>query len=63
MSGCLYQQQGWITDLSASATIRVPPAELQRIIVRLHQGNIRVTDTTQNRVIHHGMLQLDLHTD
>jgi len=57
------EEQGWITDLSASATIRVPPGELQLIVVRLHQGNIHVTDTTRSRVVDNGTLQIDLHTD
>lgn len=57
------EEQGWITDLSASATIRVAPGDLQRISVRLHRGNIRVTDTTRSDVVYSGALQLDLHTD
>ena len=57
------EEQGWITDLSAFATIRVPLGELQRIVVRLQQGNIHVTDTTRRRVVHNGPLRLDLHTD
>ena len=57
------EEQGWITDLSASATIHVAPGELQRILVRLHKGDIRVTDTTRSRVVHNGTVQLDLHTD
>jgi hypothetical protein len=57
------EERGWITDLSASATIRVPPGELQRIVVRLKQGDIRVSDTTRNRLVRSGHLRLDLHTD
>ena len=57
------EEQGWITDLSASATIHVAPGDLQRISVRLHRGNIRVTDTTRSDVVYSGVLQLDLHTD
>ena len=57
------EEQGWITDLSASATFRTPPGELQRISVRLQRGNIRVTDTTRSRVVHNGTLLLDLRTD
>ena len=57
------EEQGWITDLSASATIRVPPGDLQLIVVRLHQGNIQVTDTTRRRVLDNGAPQIDLHTD
>ncbi len=57
------EEQGWITDLSAWATLIVPPSGLQRIVVRLQQGNIHVTDTTRMGVVRSGLLQLDLHTD
>jgi hypothetical protein len=56
------EEEGWITDLSASATIRVPPGELERIVVELQRGSIHVTDATRTRVVHSGALQLDLHT-
>lgn len=55
-------QRGWITDLDAAATIQVPVGDLQRIVVRLQRGNIRVTDATQARVIHGGVLRLHLRT-
>ena len=42
-------EQGWITDLSAWATLTVPPSQLQRIVVRLQHGNIHVTDATRSR--------------
>jgi len=57
------EERGWITDLAASATIRVPPAKLQRIVVRLERGNIRVIDNTQSRAVINGTLQLDLRTE
>jgi lipid A 4'-phosphatase len=56
------EQRGWITDLDASATIHVPPGELQRIVVRLQRGSIRVIDNTQSRAVNNGTLQLDLRT-
>jgi lipid A 4'-phosphatase len=56
------EQRGWITDLSAFATIRVPSGELQRVVVRLQSGNILVTDATRARVVNSGKLQLDLRT-
>jgi lipid A 4'-phosphatase len=56
-------EQGWMTDLSASVTIRLPPAELRRITVRVQRGDIRVTDATRSRVVRSGKLRLDLHTD
>src|SRR5208283_4446835 len=56
-------ERGWITDLSAWATLMVPPSQLQRIVVRLQHGNIHVTDATRSGVVQRGLLQLDLHTD
>jgi lipid A 4'-phosphatase len=57
------EEQGWITDLSAVATIRVPLGELERIAVHLHHGNIHVIDATSNGEVRNGTLQLDLRTD
>jgi lipid A 4'-phosphatase len=57
------EEHGWITDLSAVATIRLPPGELERIVVRLHQGNIHVIDATGSGEVRKGTLQLELHTD
>jgi len=56
------EEQGWITDLSASARIRVPPGALKRIVVELQRGSIRVTDKTRDRLVQRGQLKLDLHT-
>jgi lipid A 4'-phosphatase len=56
------EQRGWMTDLDASATIRVPPGELQLVVVRLQRGNIRVADTTRDCVVNSGTIRLDLHT-
>jgi membrane-associated PAP2 superfamily phosphatase len=57
------EQRGWITDLDASATIRVPTGRLQRIVVYLQRGNISVTDATQRRVGETGTVQLELRTE
>ncbi len=54
-------QRGWFTDLNGSLVIRVPADRLQRLVVALGRGNIRVTDLTQARVTHN-QLQLDLKT-
>jgi membrane-associated PAP2 superfamily phosphatase len=56
------EQRGWITDLDASAAIRLPPRQLKRIVVRLEHGNIRVTDATRSHVVENRTLQLDLQT-
>jgi lipid A 4'-phosphatase len=59
---CRIEQEGWVNDLNASATIRVPAGTLTRIDVRLEQGNIRVIDTTAGQVVRSGKLRLDLQT-
>lgn len=56
------EEDGWITDLSAAATVRVPASALQRIVVELRQGNIRVTDRSRRRLVGRGAIRLDLHT-
>jgi hypothetical protein len=40
----------------------VPAGELERIVVRLGRGNIRVTDATREGVVRRGRLRLDLQT-
>jgi hypothetical protein len=56
------KERGWITDLGAFATIRLPLGKLQRIAVRLHEGNIHVTDATRERAVDNGILKLYLET-
>lgn len=56
------EEQGWITDLNASARIRVPPGTLKRIVVELQRGSIRVTDKTGGRIVQQGRIKLDLRT-
>jgi membrane-associated PAP2 superfamily phosphatase len=55
-------QHGWFTDLNGAASFRVPAGQLQRLVVRVDRGNIKVTDTTAAGVIRNGRLQLDLRT-
>jgi hypothetical protein len=54
--------RGWITNLSAFATIRVPLGKLQRIVVPLQEGSIQVTDATRERAVDNGILKFDLET-
>ena len=61
--GVRLEEQGRITDLSAFATIHVPLGKLQRIVVRLQNGDIQVIDTTPERAIARGVVRLDLKTD
>jgi membrane-associated PAP2 superfamily phosphatase len=56
------EQRGWFTDLDGAVTVRVPAGELERIVVRLGRGNIRVTDATREGVVRRGRLRLDLRT-
>ena len=57
------EQQGWFTDLDGLATVLLPGGGLQRVVVRLGHGNIRVRDETRAGVTRSGALQLDLKTD
>ena len=52
-------ERGWFTDLNGAASFRVPAGRLQRLVVRVDRGNIKVTDATQAGVIKNGRLQLD----
>jgi lipid A 4'-phosphatase len=56
------EQRGWFTDLSGSATIRVPAAAFRRIRVSLGRGDIEVTDATRTGVVASGAIKLDLRT-
>jgi len=44
------------------ATVRVPAAAFDRVIVSVRQGNIVVSDLTRSRVVADGSLHLQLHT-
>jgi lipid A 4'-phosphatase len=56
------EQRGWFTDLDGHAAIRVPAAGLERIVVRLEDGDIKVTDATRSDAVSSGRVSLDLHT-
>jgi hypothetical protein len=56
------EQQGWFTDLNGAVTIMLPADRLERIVVRLRQGNIRVRDRTSGSLVAKGVVQLDLQT-
>jgi membrane-associated PAP2 superfamily phosphatase len=56
------EQTGWFTDLDGAATVLLPSAGLQRVVVRLGHGNIRVRDETQSGVVRRRVVQLDLVT-
>ncbi len=56
------EQRGLFTDLNCFASLRVPAAGLEQVVVRLRQGDIRVTDSTRASVVSRGILRLDLHT-
>ncbi|MFI5167377.1 MAG: phosphatase PAP2 family protein [Thermoanaerobaculales bacterium] len=56
------EQRGWFTDLSGSLMIRLPAGRLERLIVRIARGNIKVTDLTGAGIVRSGTLQLDLRT-
>lgn len=56
------EQRGWFTDLDGLARLVVPASGLERVVVRLAQGNIRVTDTTLSGVVRNDVVHLDLRT-
>ena len=56
------EQRGLFTDLDAFASLRVPATGLERVIVRLGTGDVRVTDATRAGVVESGALRLDLST-
>lgn len=57
------EARGWLTDVDGAATLRVPAAAFERVIVRVARGNIRVADTTRARGASERAVQLELHTD
>jgi membrane-associated PAP2 superfamily phosphatase len=56
------ESRGWLTDVDGVATVRVPAAAFDRVIVSVRQGNIVVSDLTRSRVVADGSLHLQLHT-
>jgi membrane-associated PAP2 superfamily phosphatase len=56
------EQTGWFTDLDGAATVLLPTAGLERVVVRLGHGNIRVRDETRSGVVRRREVQLDLVT-
>jgi lipid A 4'-phosphatase len=56
------EQNGWLTAFDGAVSIRMPAEKLQRVIVRLEQGTIKVTDATFEGVVDSGKLRLDLYT-
>jgi lipid A 4'-phosphatase len=57
------ETRGWLTDVDGLATLYVPAAAFDRVIVAVHRGDIRVSDMTRAGVVRERRVQLDLHTD
>jgi lipid A 4'-phosphatase len=57
------EARGWLTDVDGAATLRVPAAAFERVIVRVGRGNIRVADRTRARGASAGAVALELHAD
>ena len=57
------EARGWLTDVDGTATLRVPAAAFERVIVRVGRGNIRVADRTRARGASAGAVALELHAD
>ena len=56
------ESHGWLTDVDGSATLRVPAAAFDRVIVSVGRGNIGVNDLTRSRVVATGRVRLELRT-
>ncbi len=56
------ESRGWLTDVDGMASLRIPAAAFDRIIVFLRQGNIRVSDLTRSRAVASGRIHLELRT-
>ena len=56
------ESRGWLTDVDGMATVRVPAAAFDRVVVDLQQGNIRVSDLTRSHVVATGHIHLELRT-
>jgi lipid A 4'-phosphatase len=56
------ESRGWLTDVDGMATVRVPAAAFDRVVVDLQQGNIRVSDLTRSHVVATGQIHLELRT-
>jgi membrane-associated PAP2 superfamily phosphatase len=56
------ESRGWLTDVDGVATVRVPAAAFDRVIVDLHRGNIVVSDLTRSHAVAQGSIHLQLST-
>jgi membrane-associated phospholipid phosphatase len=56
------ESRGWLTDVDGMATLRVPAAAFDRVVVRVRNGNIRVSDLTSAHEVRGGRLRLELRT-
>ena len=56
------ESRGWLTDVDGMATVRVPAAAFDRVVVDLQQGNIRVSDLTRSHAVATGHIHLELRT-
>jgi membrane-associated PAP2 superfamily phosphatase len=57
------EARGFFTDVDGVATLHVPAAAFARVIVYVHRGDIRVTDTTRAGVLRGGSVRLELRAD
>jgi hypothetical protein len=53
-------QRGWFTDLDSAVTIRLPLGLLERIVVHVESGNVKLADATLAHAVQAGAVQLDL---
>jgi lipid A 4'-phosphatase len=58
----LIESRGWLTDVDGLATVRVPAAAFDHVLVSVHHGNIVVSDLTRSHVVSAERLHLELRT-
>jgi hypothetical protein len=56
------ESRGWITDVDGTATLSVPAAAFDQIVVSLGAGNITVSDLTRGHEAAAGNIHLVLRT-
>lgn len=56
------EERGWLTDVDGFVTLTLPASAFDRLSVVVRQGDIRLSDRTQARVVGSHLLHLELHT-
>jgi membrane-associated PAP2 superfamily phosphatase len=57
------EQRGWFTDLDASISVHLPADGLERVVVRLQRGHVKIADATRAKLLKNGRIALDVRTE